>query len=130
MKNRRDELLEQQEAIQMAGSQAKLRLVGMVDTAVAALSDYRAMLMAGMDAQDPYVSTDTMDRLLAVFVALRQTGHVVPLMEAWAELTELHYNWTKIQGSLHVRAMDAPMGPQPHGLIDPLASGLGYLDGE
>jgi hypothetical protein len=130
VKHTRDELLEQQEAIQMAGSQVTLRLVGMVDTAMAALSDYRAVLLSNMDARDPYVSADIMDRLLAVFVALRQTGHVVPLMEAWAELTELHYNWVKIQGSLHVRAMDAPMGPQPHGLIDPLATELDYLDGE
>lgn len=134
-----DELLALQDKALLARSQALLNICLILDSTVNHLLAIRSELnqLPSESLIDPLnptkeyrkteiVTSKAVQSLLGVCVALRQTGHVMPLMDAWQSLEESLYDLRMIQQELHaVSVSDLTRDP-----IDQAIHSPEYLDAE
>lgn len=133
------DLLDLRAKTQMEVDQAMLRLTALLDSTVNHLLDIRSSLRAlTFEPQvDPLYPArerlhaestiaDAVKSLLGVCVALNQTGHVVPLMEAWQDTAEALHMLRTLQAKMHALAVsDITRDPIEQHIDSP-----DYLDGD
>lgn len=134
-----DELLALQDKALLARSQALLNICLILDSTVNHLLAIRSELnqLPTEPLIDPLnptkeyrkteiVTSKAVQSLLGVCVALRQTGHVMPLMDAWQTFEQAIYDLRVIQQDLHaVSVSDLTRDPIEQSIHSPE-----YLDAE